>query len=107
MGYNLLTTGIYWGYNPFTNHLLTSWNIQVGCMRWPFQSSCDDTLPETNSKFAPENRPKRPKKGWIEKAYKHETKRLKRAFLWGGDAPLGLMGHDMHENNLFLRDWDF
>ena len=22
--------GVYWGYNPFTNHLLTSWDIQVG-----------------------------------------------------------------------------
>ena len=29
MGYNLLINGIYWGYNPFTNHLLTSWDIQV------------------------------------------------------------------------------
>ena len=30
-GYNLLLNGIYWGYNPFTNHLLTadSWDIQV------------------------------------------------------------------------------
>ena len=27
-GYNLLTNGIYWDYNPFTNHLiLTSWDI--------------------------------------------------------------------------------
>ena len=29
MGYNLLINGVYRGYNPFTNHLLTSWNIQV------------------------------------------------------------------------------
>ena len=29
MGYNLLINGVYWGYNPFTNHLLTSWDIQV------------------------------------------------------------------------------
>ena len=29
MGYNLLKNGIYWGYNPFINHLLTSWDIQV------------------------------------------------------------------------------
>ena len=29
MGCNLLITGIYWGYNPFTNHLLTSWDILV------------------------------------------------------------------------------
>ena len=26
---NLLKNGVYWGYNPFTNHLLTSWDIQV------------------------------------------------------------------------------
>ena len=29
MGYNLLINGVYWGYNPFTNHLLTSRDIQV------------------------------------------------------------------------------
>ena len=29
MAYNLLINGIYWGYNPFTNHLLTSWDIQA------------------------------------------------------------------------------
>ena len=29
MGYNLLINGVYWGYNPFTNLLLTSWDIQV------------------------------------------------------------------------------
>ena len=29
MGYNPLINGIYWGYNPFTNYLLTSWHIQV------------------------------------------------------------------------------
>ena len=28
-GYNLLKNGVYWGYNPFTSHLLTSWDIQV------------------------------------------------------------------------------
>ena len=27
--YNLLINGIYWGYNPLTNLLLTSWDIQV------------------------------------------------------------------------------
>ncbi len=32
MGYNLLTYGVYWGYNPLalTNLLLTSWDIQAG-----------------------------------------------------------------------------
>ena len=29
MGYNLLINGVYWGYNPLTNHLLSSWDIQV------------------------------------------------------------------------------
>ena len=29
MGYNLLINGVYWGYNPLTTHLLTSWDIQV------------------------------------------------------------------------------
>ena len=29
MGYNLLKNGVYWGYNPFTKHLLSSWDIQV------------------------------------------------------------------------------
>ena len=29
MGCNLLINGVNWGYNPFTNHLLTSWDIQV------------------------------------------------------------------------------
>ena len=29
MGYNLLINGVYCGYNPITNHLLTSWDIQV------------------------------------------------------------------------------
>ena len=31
-GLYLLINGIYWGYNQITNHLLTSWDIQV----WPF-----------------------------------------------------------------------
>ena len=29
MGYNLLINGVYLGYNPLTNHFLTSWDIQV------------------------------------------------------------------------------
>ena len=29
MAYNLLTNGVYWGYNPLTNLLLSSWDIQV------------------------------------------------------------------------------
>ncbi len=29
MGYNLLTNGVYWGYNPLTGHLQTSGDIQA------------------------------------------------------------------------------
>ena len=29
MGYNLFIKGVYWGYNPSTNLLLTSWDILV------------------------------------------------------------------------------
>ena len=29
MGYNLLINGVYGGYNPLTNLLLTSWDILV------------------------------------------------------------------------------
>ena len=39
MGYNLLVNGVYWGYNPLTNHLLTSWDIQVGSIKIPFSVS--------------------------------------------------------------------
>ena len=28
--FHLLINGIYWGYNPLTNLLLTPWDIQVG-----------------------------------------------------------------------------
>ena len=28
MGYALLINGVYWGYNPLPNLLLTSWDIQ-------------------------------------------------------------------------------
>ena len=31
MGYILLINVVYWGYNPFTIHLPTSWDIQA----WP------------------------------------------------------------------------
>ncbi len=43
MGYNLLINGLYWGYNPFTNQLLTSWDIQAGppFTFEPFESSID------------------------------------------------------------------
>ena len=28
--FHLLLIGVYWGYNPLTNHLLTSWDIRGG-----------------------------------------------------------------------------
>ena len=43
--YNLLIKGVYWGYYPLTNHLLTSWDIQVGEMWVP---------PQWNSAFVDE-----------------------------------------------------
>ena len=55
MGYNLLINGVYWGFNPLTNLLLTSWDIQVVAY---FPLTCQllqPTLPETKSNFAPEN----------------------------------------------------
>ena len=36
MGDNLLTNGVYWGYNPLTNHLLTSWDIPSILKVWLF-----------------------------------------------------------------------
>ena len=36
IGYNLLINGVYGGYNSFTNHLLTSWDIQE-----PLWKICD------------------------------------------------------------------
>ena len=33
---NLLINGIYWCYKPFTNHLLTSWDIQANVSRQIF-----------------------------------------------------------------------
>ena len=27
--FHLLINGVYWGYNPPSNHILTSWDIQV------------------------------------------------------------------------------
>ncbi len=29
MGYNLVINGVYWGYNPLTSLVLTSWDILV------------------------------------------------------------------------------
>ena len=47
MGYNLLINGVYWGYNPFTNHLLNCWDIQVekaGLAKMPDQTVRLDDL---------------------------------------------------------------
>ena len=42
MGYNLLLNGVYRGYNPLTNLLLTSWDIQVPA---EFHQKLNGTLP--------------------------------------------------------------
>ena len=34
MGFTLLINVVHWGYNPLTNHLLTSWDIKEGGS-WP------------------------------------------------------------------------
>ncbi len=36
MDYNLLKNRVYWGYNPLTNLLLTSWDIQEGPFKEDF-----------------------------------------------------------------------
>ena len=36
MGYNLRKNEVYWGYNPLTNLLLTSWDIQVNPLIRPY-----------------------------------------------------------------------
>ena len=46
MDYNLFINGVYWGYNPLTNHLLTSGDIQV----------CLDLLGKGGWKFIPKIR---------------------------------------------------
>ena len=49
MEYNLLINGIYWGYNPLTNHLLTSWDIQEGGILSKLRSEiCVPSLLEIN-----------------------------------------------------------
>ena len=35
MGYNSLTHWVYSGYNVLTNHLLDSWDVQVGLGYFP------------------------------------------------------------------------
>ena len=37
---HLLINGAYWGYNPVTHHLLTSWDIQVIQVSWSQVSVC-------------------------------------------------------------------
>ena len=38
MGYNLLKNGVSWGYNPFTNCLRSSWDIQEGGRQVVYQT---------------------------------------------------------------------
>ena len=51
--YNLLINRVYWGYNPITNHLLSSWDIQEGSRyvlrkEIPLQSYSGDGIGEIN-----------------------------------------------------------
>ncbi len=45
MGYNLPINGVYWGYNPLTNLLLTSWDIQVRLILLDPVKSVDSVWP--------------------------------------------------------------
>ena len=55
MGYNLLINGVYWGYNPLTNHLLTSWDIQVsrGEKIEIFETTTQQTFYHTSNHYLP------------------------------------------------------
>ena len=59
MDYNLLLNGIYWGYNPLTNHLLTSWDIQVEDLemedyfRWAQKPAIDEAKYPNLSRIIP------------------------------------------------------
>ena len=55
--FHLLINGIYWGYNPFTDHLLTSWDIQAGFafrIAWILKKNASDSC-----KICWNNRPSR------------------------------------------------
>ena len=45
MAYKLLISRIYQGYKPFTNHLLTSWDIQVHGIRDDKPKMCRGMIP--------------------------------------------------------------
>ena len=60
MEYNLPINGIYWGYNPFTNHLLTSWDIQVDLLEFDrsvnqLMFMANENPPRANQKPRPRN----------------------------------------------------
>ena len=57
MVYNLLINGVYWGYNPLTNHLLTSWDIQVTLTRWANEKRFFEVISlfENGHHWAPSN----------------------------------------------------
>ena len=49
MGFTLLINVVHWGYNPLTNHLLTSWDIKEGGS-WP-QISTHGPGPQNHLSF--------------------------------------------------------
>ena len=51
MGYNLPINGVYWGHNPLTNLLLTSWHIQVE--RWVIWEVRQPTYSSSNIFYYP------------------------------------------------------
>ena len=56
MGYNLLLNGAHWGYNPLTNLLLTSWDIQeLGLGRELLQSKIPPHIPHGRYQKDPHN----------------------------------------------------
>ena len=96
MGYNLLINGVYWGYNPLTNHLLTSWDIQVfqlGCLCCgigdigDFHGNSEDGLCETLATTNTCNLDKMMKK-WIKKlkVFQHQKPAKKQNLTWRNDA---------------------
>ena len=57
MGYNLLINGVYWSYNPLTNHLLASWDIQVVELVLPHLSPLSGDHPDVRISGHPQKRP--------------------------------------------------
>ena len=59
--FHLLINGVYWGYNPLTNLLLTSWDIQVlvdySSNRYLFSTSWDRFVTSPSRSLGPQTHP--------------------------------------------------